>query len=65
MERAKRDALSSLTSDVETQFDFDFAVRVPDSVAALVCACDGFEGDMASADTDSTLVAIPGHVCAG
>lgn len=54
-----------LTSDVETQFASDFAVRVPDSVAALVCACDSIEADMASAESDSTLVAVPGHVCAG
>lgn len=65
MERAKRGASSSLTSDVEAQFDFDFAVRVHDSVAALVRARDAFEGDVAPADTDSTLVALPGQVCAG
>lgn len=54
-----------LTSDFETQFIFDLAVHVPDGVAALVRACDGTEGHVAFADTDSTLVALPGHPCAG
>lgn len=54
-----------LTSDVETQFIFDIAGRVPDSVAALVRTCDTPEGHVAFADTDSTLVALPGQPCGG
>lgn len=54
-----------LTSNVEAQFIFDLAVLVPDGVAALVRTCYGIEGHVAFADTDSTLVALPGHPCAG
>lgn len=54
-----------LTSDVETQLDFDPAIHVPDGVAALVRTRDASEGHVAWADADPTLVALPGHARAG
>lgn len=50
-----------LTSDVETQFILDFAVLVPDGVAALVRTRDDTEGHMTFADADPALVAAPGQ----
>lgn len=54
-----------LTFHVEAHFLLDVALVVPESVAAFICTCDGTEGDLVFADSDSTLVALPGYVGAG
>lgn len=57
--------IRALTSDVETLLPLDVAFSVSDGVAPFVCTRDRPEGDVALVDAHSTLVAVPGHPCAG